>query len=729
MKKNWLFVLAAFWMFGCAGSDDENLCGNGIVDAGEACDDGNTKNGDGCSSQCKVEQADAVCGNGKKEVGEQCDDNNLIDGDGCSARCLLERITVDEPVCGNGKLENEEECDDENLTNGDGCSSQCTLEQSAVCGNGRLEMGEACDDNNTLDGDGCSSTCQIEPPRCGNGKKEVGEECDGTDGVPTACSTWKPTMTWKDASQKPACDPSSCVIVAGACVADDTVCGNGTIDTDKGEKCDPADATAFTCSDLDNAKIWQDGGAPTCSAQTCQLEIGTCVEEKCGNGVKDDGEVCDWKLVESSDPYLCSTHDAKYISGSMACTRECAWDTSNCVENSEPECGNGSVEGTETCDWKTETTKACDAADPAYTANPDIDGAMAKCTGCSLDMSECVRSEAETGLVWCQTMDPINLSFDPTTAAQTVKVRYSVGADVDASRIDAKLVYGTDFKKILSEWVPKDATHNAAEKRFTASISGTEVKDFASTGDDEIYYAFKISVDGGETWSYCETNKDAPAVENFDIKPVSITEDDISPTPLNAHTTGHAVYTSDLASDIIAKFAFENVGADNTAKTYTADEGTGTLALGGSAGCNNSAQGGCYTSGADKCISANGWKGAENDEAAALDDGAYIEISGMSTSGATGIRLELKAWRNAKEAPTQLVVLYKTAEDGTYTKLKTQNIKEMKSETEQLLKTYTDYTFNFTSAVENQEKFWIKLVPYGGNGFLRLDDITVLKNH
>ena len=104
MKKNWLFVLAAFWMFGCAGSDDENLCGTGVVDvdAGEACDDGNTKNGDGCSSQCKVEQADAVCGNGEKEVGEQCDDNNLIDGDGCSARCLLERIIVDVPVCGNG---------------------------------------------------------------------------------------------------------------------------------------------------------------------------------------------------------------------------------------------------------------------------------------------------------------------------------------------------------------------------------------------------------------------------------------------------------------------------------------------------------------------------------------------------------------------------------------------------------------------------------------------------
>jgi cysteine-rich repeat protein len=32
-----------------------NLCGNGVLDPGELCDDGNTKNGDGCSQFCKVE--------------------------------------------------------------------------------------------------------------------------------------------------------------------------------------------------------------------------------------------------------------------------------------------------------------------------------------------------------------------------------------------------------------------------------------------------------------------------------------------------------------------------------------------------------------------------------------------------------------------------------------------------------------------------------------------------
>jgi cysteine-rich repeat protein len=34
-----------------------NLCGNGLLDFGETCDDSNTQNGDGCSSTCQLEEA------------------------------------------------------------------------------------------------------------------------------------------------------------------------------------------------------------------------------------------------------------------------------------------------------------------------------------------------------------------------------------------------------------------------------------------------------------------------------------------------------------------------------------------------------------------------------------------------------------------------------------------------------------------------------------------------
>ena len=31
------------------------VCGNGVLDSGEACEDGNTTNGDGCDDTCAIE--------------------------------------------------------------------------------------------------------------------------------------------------------------------------------------------------------------------------------------------------------------------------------------------------------------------------------------------------------------------------------------------------------------------------------------------------------------------------------------------------------------------------------------------------------------------------------------------------------------------------------------------------------------------------------------------------
>jgi cysteine-rich repeat protein len=66
------------------------LCGNGVPNTGEQCDDGNMVSGDGCSAACESES----CGNGVLDVGEECDDGNVIDGDGCSSLCLLEFTTL-----------------------------------------------------------------------------------------------------------------------------------------------------------------------------------------------------------------------------------------------------------------------------------------------------------------------------------------------------------------------------------------------------------------------------------------------------------------------------------------------------------------------------------------------------------------------------------------------------------------------------------------------------------
>jgi len=101
------------------------LCGNGIVDTGEQCDDGNLVAGDGCSATCTVEVAGGdLCGDGFPDVGEDCDDGNFNNHDGCSSTCKNEGL-----VCGDDVLDAiDEQCDDGNTDNDDGCDSSCDWE-------------------------------------------------------------------------------------------------------------------------------------------------------------------------------------------------------------------------------------------------------------------------------------------------------------------------------------------------------------------------------------------------------------------------------------------------------------------------------------------------------------------------------------------------------------------------------------------------------------------------
>ena len=71
------------------------LCGNGVLDPDESCDDENHQSGDGCRGDCaKIE----VCGDGTFDLGEPCDDGNTADSDGCDCRPpdILVNTTRDE---------------------------------------------------------------------------------------------------------------------------------------------------------------------------------------------------------------------------------------------------------------------------------------------------------------------------------------------------------------------------------------------------------------------------------------------------------------------------------------------------------------------------------------------------------------------------------------------------------------------------------------------------------
>jgi len=184
------------------------VCGNGVIEPGEECDDGNSDNCDGCSNDCTLVTG---CGDGVVCGNEECDDGNTTDCDGCSSTCTIETGLLcgdgmvnshcgeqcDPPVpgrcdaqcqripyCGDGIVDLGEQCDDGNTDNCDGCSNNCTLVTG--CGDGVVCGNEECDDGNTNSCDGCSSSCTIESGyRCGDGilNQSCGEQCDPPDGV------------------------------------------------------------------------------------------------------------------------------------------------------------------------------------------------------------------------------------------------------------------------------------------------------------------------------------------------------------------------------------------------------------------------------------------------------------------------------------------------------------------------------------------------------------------
>ena len=131
------------------------VCGDGMLDPMESCDDGNTVDGDGCTGTCHRE---SFCGDGVTDMGEVCDDMNNRSGDGCRSDCQSDE------TCGNGIVDiaSGELCDDGNMTDGDGCSADCRVVES--CGDGVIDSatGETCDDSNTDAFDGCGPDCREE---------------------------------------------------------------------------------------------------------------------------------------------------------------------------------------------------------------------------------------------------------------------------------------------------------------------------------------------------------------------------------------------------------------------------------------------------------------------------------------------------------------------------------------------------------------------------------------
>ncbi len=314
-------------------------CGDAHRDAGETCDDGNITPGDGCSAICTVEpgytcsggdsthpdhcmpQA-SLCGNGVVDPGEACDDGDRVEGNGCGGDC-----TVDPGY---------------DCTHEIGMRSVCTPHSGpmAHCGNGRVEAGEDCDDasNPCCDMSNChfASTATM----CSDGRDDTSmDHCDGHGscvGNPRTSTIPSPThlqadatgptnvrVTFTDNSDNEtgfeidradgACSTSS---VFGHLATVGPAAGTGSTVTYNDDTAQPNHTYCYRARAIN----------PTGHSDYSNTDDATtpALNANCGNGRQDSGESCDDSNTNNGDgcSNSCQVESGWHCSGSpSSCTR------------------------------------------------------------------------------------------------------------------------------------------------------------------------------------------------------------------------------------------------------------------------------------------------------------------------------------------------------------------------------------------------------------------------
>ncbi len=179
-----LLIVALGGLPGCLEPTDPNAddsSSSSAADTGDSTSTGaepdTTTGTDDTTATPTTDVPASECGNGMMEADEACDDGEAnADDAACTATCQL-------GVCGDGHLLAGVEACDDGPQNADdaACTASCTV---ASCGDGLVQAGvEVCDDaKNDGSYNSCAADCMSRPPHCGDGELQPAyEQCDSVD--------------------------------------------------------------------------------------------------------------------------------------------------------------------------------------------------------------------------------------------------------------------------------------------------------------------------------------------------------------------------------------------------------------------------------------------------------------------------------------------------------------------------------------------------------------------
>ncbi len=374
----------------------EPYCGNNVVDSGEQCDPPKDpsykckqdkevcqKNGHklgtrpdvwgSCDATCQCANDPLVYQCVQWECGAECDeDSDCAPYGTCSDNCLC----IYEPYCGDGNIDPGEECELPVTSDNSYCDQQPTTQCVGNKTASRDSLGD------------CDSECgcvldPFGPPVCI--KDSCGAECDSDDDCNLLQLSIIPSTTFY-------CNLDTCM-----CEQVEPECGNGIIDA--GEECEPPNTVLSTCDyGEDYLQDYCDANChlqddeceddypgctsdPECDEDTpgtgdCDMQCQYEQLPECGNGKLEVGEDCEPPGVVLSSCNYGADYLQDYCDSNCHLQEDdCEDDYPGCISDPEcdefspgtfncdmqcqyeqlPECGDGSLDPGEECEYPGDT--------------------------------------------------------------------------------------------------------------------------------------------------------------------------------------------------------------------------------------------------------------------------------------------------------------------------------------------------------------------------------------